>query len=119
MVNVEKHESLLSDCKTWLESLKSRKVHINHLRNELYKAAAGKTDMEYLKEVEHYHNLFHIQQINIHDLKHKIKSHIAEAERHPNFGHKIPHHNLEIQYNFLIKDIDQLSKDFLLFVKTS
>ncbi len=117
MVNVEKHESLLSECKTWLQNLKAHKEKIHELRNDLYKVAAGKTDVEFLKEVEHYHSQFHIQQINIHDLKHQIKHHIAEAQRHPNFGHKIPHHHLENQYTFLINNIDQLAKDFHLFVE--
>lgn len=116
MVNVDKQEALLSECKTWLQNLRKKKEDINQLRNELYKAAPGKTDTDYLKEVEHYHNQFHIQQINIHDLKHQIKNHMSEAERHPNFGHKIPHHNLENQYVLLIRNIDQLATDFHLFV---
>jgi glycine cleavage system regulatory protein len=118
MVNVEKLETLLSEGKIWLEKLKINKENIHHLRNELYSVAAGKTDIEYLKQVEHFHNLFHIHQINIHDLKHQIKSHITDAERHPNFGHKIPHRNLESQYNFLIQDIEQLSINFHVFVKS-
>jgi hypothetical protein len=116
MVTVADHQALLADCKQWLENLRQHREMIHQLHNELYSAAAGKTDKDFLKEVEHYHNQFHIQQINIHDLKHEIKHHIHEAELHPNFGHKIPHHNIELSYNTLIRDIDKLAADFKLFI---
>ncbi len=116
MVTAADHQAMLADCKQWLEDLRQHRETINHLRNELYTAAAGKTDHDYLKEVEHYHNQFHIQQINIHDLKHEIRHHIAEAEHHPNFGHRIPHHNIELKYKSLMEDIDKLADDFHLFI---
>jgi chromosome segregation ATPase len=112
MVTVAEHQALLAECDQWRNQLRQAKENINHLRSELYTAAAGKTDHDYLKEVEHYHNQFHIQLINVHDVKHAIKHHVADAEHHPNFGHKIPHHNLELQVKQLLADIDQLNKDF-------
>ncbi|MCU0395796.1 MAG: hypothetical protein MUF29_07785 [Chitinophagaceae bacterium] len=112
MVTVAEHKALLAECDQWREELRHAKDDIIQLRNELYVAAAGKTDHDFLKEVEHYHNQFHIQLINVHDLKHAIKHHVAEAEHHPNFGHKIPHHNLELQYKKLLEDIAQLKTDF-------
>ncbi|MCU0333937.1 MAG: hypothetical protein MUF62_02675 [Chitinophagaceae bacterium] len=116
MVTVAEHKALLAECDQWRNDLRQAKEEIMHLRNELYAAAAGKTDHDYLKEVEHYHNQFHIQLINVHDLKHAIKHHVAEAEHHPNFGHKIPHHNLELQFSQLTSDINQLKKDFHRFI---
>ena len=116
MVTEAEHKALLADCHQWIENLRQHRETINHLRNELYTAAAGKTDHDFLKEVEHYHNQFHIQQINIHDLKHEIRHHIAEAEHHPNFGHRIPHHQIELKYNSLIADIDKLADEFHLFI---
>jgi hypothetical protein len=116
MVTAADHQALLADCEQWLENLRQHRETINHLRNELYTAAAGKTEQEFLKEVEHYHNQFHIQQINIHDLKHEIKHHIAEAQHHPNFGHRIPHHYIQEKYDLLIADIDKLADDFHLFI---
>lgn len=116
MVTVAEHQALLAECDQWRNQLRQAKENINHLRSELYTAAAGKTDHDYLKEVEHYHNQFHIQLINVHDVKHAIKHHVAEAEHHPNFGHKIPHHNLELQVKQLLADIDQLTKDFHRFI---
>lgn len=116
MVTEAEHLALLADCKQWLNNLRQQRETINSLRNELYMAAAGKTDHDFLMEVEHYHNQFHIQQINVHDLKHQIKHHIADAEHHPNFGHRIPHHQLELQYQQLVADIDKLASDFHAFV---
>lgn len=116
MVTAAEHQALLAECGEWLATLRQYRSKINGLRDELYMAAAGKTDHDYLKEVEHYHNQFHIQLINVHDLKHKIKHHIAEAEHHPNFGHKIPHHQIELQYKQLLADLDKLADDFHLFI---
>jgi hypothetical protein len=116
MVTVAEHKALLAECDQWRENLRLAKEEIHHLRNELYVAAAGKTNKELLQEVEHYHNQFHIQLINIHDLKHAIKHHVAEAEHHPNFGHKIPHHNLQLDTEKLLDDIAALKNDFHRFL---
>lgn len=116
MVTAADHQALLAECGQWLENLRQHREELVHLRNDLYTAAAGKTDHEFLKEVEHYHNQFHIQLINVHDLKHTIKHHIADAEHHPNFGHRIPHHQIELQYKQLIEDLDKLSSDFKNFL---
>lgn len=118
MVTAADHMALLAECDQWRQHLRQLREDLIALRNELYTAAAGKTDHDYLKEVEHYHNQFHIQLINIHDLKHAIKHHIAEAEHHPNFGHKIPHHNIELQVKSLTDDIDQLKSDFRNFLSS-
>src|SRR5689334_14049233 len=101
MVTTTDHQALLAECQQWREGLRQQREQLNQLRNRLYSAAAGKTDKDYLQEVEHYHNQFHIQAINIHDLKHSIKHHISDAQHHPNFGHRIPHHHLELEYRSL------------------
>ncbi|HMP91670.1 MAG TPA: hypothetical protein PKD90_02290 [Phnomibacter sp.] len=118
MVTAAEHHALLAECSQWRENLRQYREVLNGLRNELYMAAAGKTNKDFLTEVEHYHNQFHIQLINIHDLKHAIKHHIADAEHHPNFGHRIPHHQLELQYRQLIADLDKLRDDFHNFIGT-
>lgn len=117
MVTAAEHKALLAECEQWRQELRSHREELTNLRNQLYTAAAGKTDHDYLMEVEHYHNQFHIQLINIHDLKHAIKSHCAQAELHPNFGHKIPHHQLLDQFNMLLADIDKLKSDYKNFLQ--
>ncbi len=116
MVTVTELSELIKECEGWRVNLRQYRESLHALKNNLYTKAAGKTDHDFLKEVEHYHNQFHIQQINIHDLKHEIKHHIAEAEHHPNFGHRIPHHNIQLQYNSLIADLDKLKSDYNNFI---
>ena len=118
MVTATEHQSLLAECSQWRENLRRYREDLNQLRNALYVAAAGKTDQDYLKEVEHYHNQFHIQLINVHDLKHAIKHHCAEVSHHPDFGHKVPHHRLQLQYDSLLSDLDKLKSDFQNFSKS-
>lgn len=116
MVIIPTIEALMADCGQWLAQLRSYREKFNLLRSKLYTIAAGKTNQDYLVEVEHYHNQFHIQLINIHDFKHTIKKHIAEIERHPNFGHKIPHYQLEQQLISLFNDLNKIETDFEVFV---
>jgi hypothetical protein len=116
MVTTTEHQALLAECQQWREQLRHYREDLNQLRNQLYSAAAGKTDKDFCKEVEHYHNQFHIQSINIHDLKHSIKHHISEAEHHPNFGHKIPHLKIGAEFKALSRDLDQLKNNFQNFL---
>jgi len=119
MVTEADHKALLDESEQWKEKLRAYRTVINDLRDKLYMHAAGKSDSDLLKEVEHYHNQFHIQLINIHDLKHAIRHHVQEADHHPNFGHRIPHHNLEQQFNVLIEDLDKLKNEFQSFLSAT
>jgi len=116
MVTLEQHHQLIDECKEWVSNLKDLKDEIAVLRSELYAFAPGKTDHETLKGIEHFHNQFHIQSINIHDLKHEIKHHIQEAEHHPNFGHRIPHHNIKDKLDLFTKNFNELEEEFHQFI---
>jgi hypothetical protein len=116
MVTEAQHHALIDECKAWYNQLASYRTKINNLKNELYYFAPGKTDQETLIGIEHFHNQFHIQLINIHDLKHEIKQHVHDAELHPNFGHRIPHHHVKDKVNMLIADLDKLEQEFHDFV---
>ena len=63
------------ECSSWREQLRSYRNEMSQLRDQLQLMASGEKDKDVLTEVEHYHNQFYIQQINIHDLKQAIKSH--------------------------------------------
>ncbi len=117
MVTAEQHRTLIDECQKWYEILANYREKLNKLKTELYFFAPGKTDHDVLAEIEHYHNQFHIQLINIHDLKHEIRHHIQEAERHPNFGHRIPHHHLKEKLDMLVADLEKLDQDFHQFIK--
>jgi len=118
MVTEEQQQTLLDECKEWYNILANYREKINTLKTELYYFAPGKTAQETLIGIEHFHNQFHIQLINIHDLKHEIRHHVHEAERHPNFGHRIPHHYIKDKLDFLIKDLDNLENEFHHFIQS-
>ena len=117
MVTETQHRLMLDECKNWHGILVSYREKINQCKTELYFFAPGKTDHEVLTGIEHFHNQFHIQLINIHDLKHEIKHHLHEAERYPNFGHRIPHHYIKDKLDMLLSDLDELEMEFHEFIK--
>jgi len=117
MVTETQQRSIVDECHQWHDVLVSYREKIHQLKNELYYFAPGKTDHDVAMGIEHFHNQFHIQLINVHNLKHEIKYHLKEAERHPTFGHRIPHHNIKEKYDMLINDLDRLEDEFHSFVK--
>jgi len=66
---------LSGECSTWRESLRSSRDELNNLKKKLQQAVGQNLSKEQLHDVEHYHNQFHIQLINVHDLKQSIKAH--------------------------------------------
>jgi hypothetical protein len=116
MITEAQHLALIDECKKWKDALSDYREKINKLKNELYLFAPGKTNHKTVEGIEHFHNQFHIQLINLHDLKHEIKHHIFEAEKHPNFGHRIPHHYLKDKLDILFLYLENLEKDFHQFM---
>lgn len=114
---------IVRECNSWREQLRSSREEITRLSHQLQSVSDGLYDKEMLTEVEHYHNQFYIQQINIHDLKQAIKLHErkVEAESADAFG-KISedtaqqHETLLQQYHELENTLHQLKDEFLDFV---
>ena len=111
------------ECSSWREHLRSYRNEMSQLRDQLQLMASGEHDKEVLTEVEHYHNQFYIQQINIHDLKQAIKSHDRrlEEEKDPASGHPSEaamqeHEELHGQYEILENTLKELRSDFRNFV---
>ncbi|HMU72540.1 MAG TPA: hypothetical protein PLK54_02390 [Ferruginibacter sp.] len=117
MYTEAQQRTLVEECHKWIDELVAYREKINKLKSELYYFAPGKTDHDVLLNIEHFHNQFHIQLINIHDLKHEIRSHLKEAERHPTFGHRIPHHYVHEKLETLENDINKLEEEFHAFVQ--
>ena len=74
MVQVETSQ-LASECISWREALRKYRDEFTQDNIKLQHAAKPSLSKDQLQEVEHLHNQFHIQLINIHDLKHSIKVH--------------------------------------------
>jgi len=116
MLTETQQHPLLDEAQKWIDNLVTYVEGINHLKNKFYKWAAGKSDHDVLVQIEHYHNQFHIQLINLHDLKHSIRLHMKEMNLTPGTDHSEKHRQLEEQYDFLTNDLDKLKADFNAFV---
>ncbi len=119
MFTETQQQSIVDECHQWHDELVSRRERLNELKNELYYFAPGKTDPDVAIGIEHFHNQLHVQLINIHDLKHEIKRHLAEAKRHPTFGHRIPHKYIGDKVDMLLGDLDNLDNEFHTFIKNN
>nr|WP_294905676.1 hypothetical protein [uncultured Lacibacter sp.] len=114
---------LNKECNSWREHLRSYRNEMSQLRDKLQLMASGENDKEVLTEVEHYHNQFYIQQINIHDLKQAIKHHDRrlQIERDPVNGYPSEaamqeHEDLHGQYELLEHTLNELKNDFSNFI---
>lgn len=116
MLTETQPQQLLAESKNWINHLATYVEGINGLKTRFYKWAAGKTNRDELIQIEHFHNQFHIQLINLHDLKHAIRQHIKEVEFGIDKDHTANHLQLEDQYKFLVNDLDNLKTEFISFV---
>ncbi len=112
----ETQQQLVDETMQWISHLRTYIDSINELKNKLYKWAANKSGHDVLVQIERYHNQFHIQLINLHDLKHSIRLYMNECKLHPTANNPAKQQDLDEQYNFLIKDLDQLRNDFMAFI---
>ena len=116
MLTETQPQQLLDEAKKWIDHLVTYVEGINELKNRFYKWASGKTNHDVLVQIEHYHNQFHIQLINLHDLKHSIRLHMKAVNLSPGSDHTGQQQQLEEQYNFLVNDLDNLKADFTTFI---
>jgi hypothetical protein len=96
---------------------------MGQLRNQLQEVARGQQDKELLTEVEHYHNQFYIQQINIHDLKQAIKNHdrrisLEQSSLNGKLSEQTlsDHEELHSQYENLEHTLSELKIEFTHFL---
>jgi hypothetical protein len=66
---------LTRECNGWREQLRNYREEFTQDETRLRQVASQPLSKEDLQDVEHLHNQFHIQLINIHDLKQTIKAH--------------------------------------------
>ena len=110
---------LSRECNIWRDALRAFRDEFTDCKQKLQQLASHSLSKDELTEVEHYHNQFHIQLINIHDLKQSIKNH----ERKVNFetethGGQLndetlnDHENLYDQYKSLEHRLLDLREEF-------
>lgn len=76
MVTTTAVGQLSGECTLWRDTLRTFKSKFLANKSTLMAMAPYQTSRDVLVEIEHLDNQFHIQLINIHDLKHAIKRHM-------------------------------------------
>lgn len=66
---------LTTECNDWLQILRNYREEFQTSKKSLQEICRKNLSKDQLLDVEHFDNQFHIQLINIHDLKHSIKTH--------------------------------------------
>jgi uncharacterized protein (DUF2249 family) len=115
---------LSKECNAWREELRSHRHQFNQLKNSLREIAGRQTHADVLREIEHLDNQFHIQLINIHDLKHCIKIHdrkmnteLAENKSQVSDETLSEHENLFDDFQRLEHTLHEIKQEFDYFVR--
>jgi hypothetical protein len=122
MVQVETSQ-LATECTTWRDALRKYRDEFTKDNIRLQHAANPSLSKNQLQEVEHLHNQFHIQLINIHDLKHLIKVHQRLIEYELKDKGQLQeetitkHENLFEQYQNLELTLQDLRNEFDRFLQ--
>ena len=115
---------LSGECIAWREKLRTFREEFNNNEARLRQEAGRPLSKEQLHDVEHLHNQFHIQLINIHDLKQAIKTHDRKINfERTAFNGKANedslsrHEELHEQYQSLEQTLEDLRGEFDDFLK--
>jgi hypothetical protein len=107
MVQVETSQ-LTGECNSWREQLRKYREEFSQDKARLQDAASRTLSKEQLQDVEHLHNQFHIQLINVHDLKHAIKSHEQKISYEMNVNNGKLSHELMAEHDALLDQYQSL-----------
>ena len=117
---------LSGECNAWREKLRNYREEFSNDEAKLRQVAGQPLSKEQLQDVEHLHNQFHIQLINIHDLKQAIKAHDRKMNfEKVAFNGKVNedsftrHENLFEEYQALEQTLSDLRNEFNDFLKRS
>ncbi len=70
-----------SECADWRQALRTYRDEFTQDKKDLEQLCRSSLSKDQLQQVEHLSNQFHIQLINIHDLKQTIKAHERSLEQ--------------------------------------
>lgn len=114
---------LASECSAWREQLRLQREEFTADETKLQKVAGLPLSKEQLQDVEHLHNQFHIQLINIHDLKQSIKAHERKMEFEKvafngkvNEDSFVRHEKLHDEFQALQQTLEDLRAEFKTFL---
>ena len=110
---------LSGECNTWRETLRQHRDELTQNKDRLQQVASQALSKEKLKEVEHLHNQFHIQLINVHDLKQAIKMHdrklsleVSANDGQVNEETLVLHESILDEYQTLEHTLSNLQEEF-------
>lgn len=110
---------LSAECTEWRQILRNYREELHQCQKALQQTCRNSLSKDQLLEVEHFDNQFHIQLINIHDLKQLIKNHErtlhAQGEQiaEDNFAR---HEHLLSEFLSLENTLQELRSEFNEFV---
>jgi len=116
---------LSAECQEWRQILRSYREEFNDCRKALQETCRKALSKDQLLEVEHFDNQFHIQLINIHDLKQSVKIHERKIQFETSKGAEASeatfayHEDLLDQFLMLENTLQQLRDDFKNFVNAT
>lgn len=120
---LEEISQLIEDCNSKREALTTHREAINQAQKDLLRLASKRLEKDDLTDLEHYQNQFHIQLINIHDLKHDLRAyeHRLKVESHLHDGvsnETIQKHSLlSEEFDSLENTLNDLQSDFQGFIE--
>lgn len=114
---------LQAECTDWRQILRNYREEFQDAKKSLQSFCRNTLSKDQLLEVEHFDNQFHIQLINIHDLKQEIKGHVRliEAEGSEQMQDEVyaRHEHLLDEFLTLENTLQELRNEFRVFTSAS
>ena len=110
---------LSAECTEWRQILRNYRNELQESKKVLQQICRNELTKDQLLQVEHYDNQFHIQLININNVKHAIKMHerkIQLKEDQISEDMFAEHENLLSEFLSLESTLQELRNDFKQFV---
>ena len=112
---------LSTESSEWRQILRNYREEFQECKKMLEETCKKTLSKDHLQDVEHYHNQFHIQLINIHDLKQAIKNHDRKIQLENSKGetseNTLQEHDVLLdQFLTLENTLQELRTDFRNFV---
>lgn len=113
---------LSAETKDWRQILRNYRDELQLSKKSLQEICRKSLSKDQLLEVEHFDNQFHIQLINIHDVKQMIKAHDRKIELESSSGETISeetyteHEELLNEFLSLENTLQELRTEFNKFI---
>ncbi len=115
---------LSAETSEWRQILRNYREEFSECKKTLLDTCKQNLSKDHLQQVEHFHNQFHIQLINIHDLKQSIKNHERKIQlQSSGIGHSnetfAEHESLLDDFVNLETTLQELRDNFRNFISTT